>query len=172
MQEFRPVGLYGLPPAPRFRALAYGDADYANCVETRRSVTGIVITVDGTPVVWASRKQPTVTKSATAAEYVAARMAADEAILVQKIVSDLGEAQKPIPLLCDNTAAPCLLKKPIENGKTKYVDVHWHYCRELSADGKLVICRADSIHNKLMFVLKCMLVPKWLVAGTHYVFCQ
>jgi hypothetical protein len=107
-------------------------------------VTGIVITVDGTPVVWASRKQPTVTKSTTAAEYVAASMTADEAILVQKILSDIGKPQKPIPLLCDNTAAECLLKNPIENGKTKYLDVHWHYCRELFADGKLLVCRADS----------------------------
>jgi hypothetical protein len=123
----KPVELYGLPSAPSFPALAYGDADYANCVEMRRSVTGIVITLDGTPVVWASRKQPTVTKSSTAAECVAASMTADDAILAQKILSDLGKPQKPVPLLCENTAAKCLLKNPIENGKTKYLDVHWHY---------------------------------------------
>jgi hypothetical protein len=105
----KPVRLYGLPSAPSFPTLAYRDADYANCVETRRSVTGIVITVDGTPVVWASRKQPTVTRSTTAAEYVAASMTADEAILVHKILSDLGEPQKPIPLLCEDTAAQCSL---------------------------------------------------------------
>jgi hypothetical protein len=103
------VGLHSLPSPPRFPALAYGDADYAKCVETRRSVTGIVITVDGTPVVCASRKQPTVTKSTTAEQYVAASMTADEAILVQKIVHDLGMPQKPIPLLGGNTAAGCLL---------------------------------------------------------------
>jgi hypothetical protein len=143
-RKAKPVGLYGLPSAPSFPALAYGDADYANCVEMRRSVTGIVITLDGTPVVWVSRKQPKVTNSSTAAEYVAASMTADEAILVQKILSDLVKPQKPIPLLCENTAAKCLLKNPIENGKTKYLDVHWHYCRELFADGKLVVCRAES----------------------------
>jgi hypothetical protein len=62
----RPIGLYGLPPEPRFCALAYGDADAANRVGTRRSVTGIVMTVNGTPVVSASRKQLTVKKSTTA----------------------------------------------------------------------------------------------------------
>jgi hypothetical protein len=90
----KPVGLFDHPSAPSFPPLAYGDADYANCVETRRSVTGLVITVDGIPVVWASRKQPTITKSTTAAESVAASMTADEAILVQKILSDLGKPQK------------------------------------------------------------------------------
>jgi hypothetical protein len=32
-------------------------------------------------------------------------MTADEPILVQKILSNLGKPQKPLPLLCDNTAA-------------------------------------------------------------------
>jgi hypothetical protein len=71
-------------------------------------------------------------------------MAADEAILVRKILPDLGEAQKPVLQLCDDTAADCLLKNSIENGKTKYLDVHWHYCREFFANGKLLVCRAES----------------------------
>lgn len=55
------TGVYGLRNGGRgFQALAYGDADFANCEETRRSVTGIVVTLDGTPIVWGSRKQPTV----------------------------------------------------------------------------------------------------------------
>jgi hypothetical protein len=90
----KPVGLYGLPSAPSFPSLACGDTSYANCVETLGSVTGIVITVDGTPVVVASRMQPTVTMLTTAAEYVAASMTTDKAMLVQMIMYDLGTLQK------------------------------------------------------------------------------
>jgi hypothetical protein len=86
----RPDEFYDLPSAPTSPALAYGDADCANCVEPPRSVTGILITVDGIPVLWASRKHPTVTKSTTAAENVAASMTACVAILVQLILSVLG----------------------------------------------------------------------------------
>jgi hypothetical protein len=53
------------------------------------------MTVDGTPVVWASNKEPSVTKS-TPAEVGTTVMAADEAILVQKIVSDVCELHRPI----------------------------------------------------------------------------
>jgi hypothetical protein len=127
-----------------FQAIAYGDADFANCEETRRSITGIVVTLDGTPVVWASRKQPTVAKSTTAAEYIAASMTVDEGVLVQKLMTDLGTPQRSISLLCDNTAAECLLKNPIENGRTKYLEIHWHYCRELIASGKVCVSRVDT----------------------------
>jgi hypothetical protein len=71
-------------------------------------------------------------------------MTADALILVQKILSNLGKPQKPIPLLFDNIGAECFLKNPIENRKRKYTDVHWHYCRELFADERLVVCRTDS----------------------------
>jgi hypothetical protein len=51
----RHLGLHGVPTAPRIPALTHGDADCATCVESQRPMNSIVITVDGTPVVSASR---------------------------------------------------------------------------------------------------------------------
>jgi hypothetical protein len=48
----------------------------------------------------------------------------------------------PMLLLCANTATESFLKNPIETGKTNYLDVHWHYCRELFADGKMMVSTA------------------------------
>ena len=138
-------GTYGLGALGKgFHAIAYGDADFANCEETRRSITGTVIILDGTPVVWGSRKQPHVAKSTTAAEYIAASMTVDEAVLIRKVLVDMRVHQEEVPLMCDNRAAECLLKNPIENGKTKYLEIHWHYCRELVRAGKIRVCRVDT----------------------------
>ena len=52
--------------------------------------------------------------------------------------------QVEVPLNCDNRAAECLLKNPIENGKTKYLEIHWHYCREVVRAGKIRVCRLDT----------------------------
>jgi hypothetical protein len=95
--KLSPLDLHGLPPAPSFRALAYGDADYASCVKTPRSVSGIVITVNVSTDVCASRTEPTFLKSTTAAEYFIAIMAADESILVQKIVSNSTKRRSLLP---------------------------------------------------------------------------
>jgi hypothetical protein len=137
-------GVLNLPTQPDFNAIVYGDADFANCTETRMSVTGILVMVQGTHVLWTSKKQPIVTKSTTAAEYVAASMAADEAILIQKTLEDMGTPQSPIPLLCDNTATEALLKNPIERGRTKYLEIHWHYYRGLIESKKIAVFRVDT----------------------------
>lgn len=153
-------GVYNLPAHKHLKVLAYGDEDFANCDETRRSVTGIVITLDGTPVVWASRKQPTVTKSTTAAEYVAQSMTADEAIRVQKVLQDMNIPQPTIPLLCDNTAAQCLLRNPVEAGRTKYLEIHWHFVRELIRSGRLVVCRVDTGYQVADVKSQCLSVDQ------------
>jgi hypothetical protein len=48
--------------------VVYGDADFAGCLDTRRSTTGVVFLVHGGAVAWASRVQPTVASSTTEPE--------------------------------------------------------------------------------------------------------
>ncbi|MBW0541029.1 hypothetical protein O181_080744 [Austropuccinia psidii MF-1] len=47
---------------------AYSDADWGNCKQTRRSVTGFIISFNSCLVIWKTRKQPTVSLSTTEAE--------------------------------------------------------------------------------------------------------
>jgi hypothetical protein len=68
--------------------VVYSDADWANCTLTRRSISGHVVMVHGTAVLWGSKKQPVVTKSTCAAEYIAASMAVDEALMAIKLFND------------------------------------------------------------------------------------
>jgi hypothetical protein len=49
------------------KAVIYSDADFANCPVSRRSITGYVMMLGDSPVAWASRRQPIITKSTTAA---------------------------------------------------------------------------------------------------------
>jgi hypothetical protein len=154
------LGVLNVPTQPAFHAIVYGEADFANCTETRKSVTGILVMVQGTPVLWSSKKQPIVTKSTTAAEYVAASMAADEGILIQKTLEDMGTPQSPIPLLCDNTAAEALLKNPIETGRTKYLEIHWHYCRGLIESKKIAILRVDTKSHMADVLTKSHTAPR------------
>jgi hypothetical protein len=57
---------------------AYCDSDYANCRETRRSVTGLAVKYGVGSVSWKSAKQATVFRSIAEAEYVAAGEVANE----------------------------------------------------------------------------------------------
>jgi hypothetical protein len=77
----------------------------------------------------ASRRQPIVTKSTTAAEYVGASQATDELMHFTKLLSDLGVRSRPILLRQDNRATAHSLVNPIEDGKMKYLEIHYHVVR-------------------------------------------
>jgi hypothetical protein len=118
------------PPVDTVAIVAYSDSDFANCKETRRSVTGFVITVNGTPFLWASRKPPYVTKSSCAAEYVAASACTDEVLLTMKACADIGFAIAPVPLCILNQATMKIFHDPIRDTSSKYIALHHHVVRE------------------------------------------
>ena len=51
--------------------MAYVDADYGGCRDTRRSTSGYVFIMAGGAVAWSSKRQATVALSTVEAEYVA-----------------------------------------------------------------------------------------------------
>ena len=51
--------------------IGYSDADWAGDLDTRRSTSGYVFQIGQSTVSWCSKRQATVAKSTTEAEYVA-----------------------------------------------------------------------------------------------------
>ena len=53
------------------RLSGYSDSDYANCLDTSRSIGGYCFTLGSGMISWSSRKQRTVADSSCYAEYIA-----------------------------------------------------------------------------------------------------
>ena len=79
--EFYPDAKEEMPPdqpIPRIKKAhitIYVDADHAQDQVTRRTVTGVILFVNGTPLRWISKRQKTVETSTYGSELVAARIA-------------------------------------------------------------------------------------------------
>lgn len=71
--------------------MVYCDADWANDLVDRRSVTGCVFKLFGCTVSWITRKQQTVSLSSTEAELSALCTAACHAIWMIRLLGDLGK---------------------------------------------------------------------------------
>jgi hypothetical protein len=118
--------------------VGYTDADWANDVDTRRSVTGMVFTLAGGAVSWKSRRQPTVALSSTEAEYMAAAEAAAEAIWLRGLLNELGAVQHGATSIYeDNHGAIKISRNDCSHSRTKHIDVRYHFVRERVQAGEI-----------------------------------
>ena len=131
----------------------FSDADWAGDADNRQSTSRYVFKVANSTVSWSSKKEATVTKSATGAEYVALSQATQEAIYLRKLLADLDcKADSPTVLKEDNQGAIELSRNPRFHNRTKHIDVAFHFIREriASNDVKVVYCPSNDMLADIM----------------------
>jgi len=111
---------------------AYFDSDFANCRETRRSVTGFIIFIDGNVASWCTRRQNCVTTSTTEAEFVALATCLKEVMWTESLVSEIiGHKLTRVPILLgDNEATLKCAEKGIAETKLRHVGTSYHFVSE------------------------------------------
>lgn len=138
--------------------IAFTDSDYAGDLEDRKSTSGYLFVLSSGAVSWSSRKQPVVTLSTTEAEFVAASSCACQAVWLRRLLEELNHVQEESTVIyCDNSSAIKLSKNPVLHGRSKHIDVRFHFLRDLSKDGvvKLIHCGSqEQIANILTKPLK------------------
>ena len=78
-----------------------------------------------------SRTQHWVTLSTTEAEYVALAEGAKEGMFVRSVMSFIQPNVYEITLMADNKRAKAMAENPLSSGRSKHIDVRWHFFREL-----------------------------------------
>lgn len=139
----------------------YCDSDYAADKETRRSTSGVVFTFGGNTISWKSSLQKVVALSSTEAEYMALTDAANEAVWLKGLVSELGFAQGSVNIHCDSQSAIALTKNAVYHERTKHIDVKYHFIRELVNDGVVQILKIDTEDNPADIFTKVLPVSKF-----------
>uniref|UniRef100_A0A3Q7HIY5 Reverse transcriptase Ty1/copia-type domain-containing protein n=1 Tax=Solanum lycopersicum TaxID=4081 RepID=A0A3Q7HIY5_SOLLC len=69
---------------------AYCDADWAACIDTRKSVTGFLIKLGDSPISWKSKKQSTISRSSAEAEYRSLASTVAEVVWLTGLLKEIG----------------------------------------------------------------------------------
>jgi hypothetical protein len=139
------------------RLMGYTDSDYANCPDTRRSVSGYCFTLGSGMVTWSARQQKTVSLSTCEAEYVAASDAAKELAWIRTLLREIDFTQpSATPLLCDNTGGITLSEDASYHSKVKHIDINVHSIRERVALGQLKLHYVRSLNNSADIFTKAL----------------
>ncbi|PKU63719.1 Retrovirus-related Pol polyprotein from transposon TNT 1-94 [Dendrobium catenatum] len=132
---------FGLPlVATTLRLSAYSDSDRAGNPVDRKSTTGYCAFLGSNLISWQVKKQKTVARSSTEAEYRALATAAMDIIWLQRLLGEFGiSSSSPTTLFCDNISYIALANNPVFHARTKHIEIDFHFVREC-------------FHNKLLHV--------------------
>ena len=109
--------------------IAFTDSDYDGDLENRKSTSGYIFMLSSGALSWSSKKQPVIILLTTEAKFV------DAVVWMRRILEKLGNAHgNSTTLFCDNSSIIKLSKNPVMHGRSKHIDVRFHFLRDLTKE--------------------------------------
>lgn len=122
-------GLYFTPSS--LFLTAFCDADWAGDHLDRKSTSGFCVFLGDNLISWSAKKQGTVSRSSTEAEYRALAHTTAELMWLLQLITDLHISLEGVPVIfCDNLSAIALASNPVFHARTKHIEVDYHFIRE------------------------------------------
>ncbi|GJR06201.1 ribonuclease H-like domain-containing protein [Tanacetum coccineum] len=127
---------------------AFSDHDWAKCVVTRKSITGYCVFLNNSLISWKSKKQTTLFKYYTEAEYRALASVTSEVIWILRIRKDLKiKNLLPVCLHCDSNSAIKIAANPIFHERAKHLEINLHFVREFFLKGVIKTVKVNSANQ-------------------------
>lgn len=140
----------------------FSDSDLAGNIEDRKSTSGIVFYLNESIITWVSKKQRCVAQSSCEAEFMAATAAACQEIWLRNVLSQItSDYIGPVTLCIDNMSAIDLAKNPMFHGRSKHIDIRYHFIRECVKRGEVVLKHVSSISQRADIMTKALATVKF-----------
>ena len=139
---------------------AFSDVDWAGDPNDRRSTTGLVVFIGSNPISWSSKKQQTVSRSSTEAEYRALASTAAEIDWLKQLLTFMCVPVSISPIIfCDNMSAIALSLNPVQHQRTKHIEIDVHFVRERIANNQLCVQFVSSTEQFADILTKGLSAP-------------
>ncbi|PNX92176.1 putative copia-type protein [Trifolium pratense] len=124
------------PRSSSIQVLGFADAYWANCLDSRRSTSGYCFFLGSSLISWRAKKQHTVSRSSSEAEYHSLSFASCELQWLLYLLKDLQvTCVRPATLYCDNQSAIHIASNPVFHERTKHLKIDCHFVRDKVQQG-------------------------------------
>ncbi|CAI7924087.1 unnamed protein product [Closterium sp. NIES-54] len=125
---------------PQVELVGFSDADYAGDSADGKSHTGYVYCLNGAAISGQSKRQLVVALSTTESEYISLCQCIQEGVWLKRLFGELGhEFDGRVPVFVDNQSAIAPAQNACLHGRTKHMQVRWHFVREMVASGEMIL---------------------------------
>jgi len=152
-------GLF-FPRSSSLTLQGFSDADWAGCIDIRKSISGQCFFLGSSLISWRTKKQITISRSSSEVEYRALASATCELQWLLYILRDLHVSCSKLPVLyCDNQSVIHIASDPVFHERTKHLEIDCHLIREKLQSGILKLLPVSSQDQVADFFTKALL-PK------------
>ena len=125
----------------------YVDADWAGCPSTRKSTTGLTMTLMGSTVQFGSRLQAVVALSSAESELYAIGAGAQEALHAMNFIREAMNTKVNIRIHTDSTSGKSIATRIGSSKKAKHIDLKYLFVQQLVHNGILSIHKISTHDN-------------------------
>ncbi|KAI0492722.1 hypothetical protein KFK09_026998 [Dendrobium nobile] len=123
----------------------YTDADWAADLTDWKSISGFCTFLGNNLISWSVKKQTTVARSSTEAEYRSLSAATSDILWIRRLADEFHINQtRPTTIYCDNTSAIALAHIPVFHARTKHIEIDYHFIRGHIQTGNINIAHIFS----------------------------
>ncbi|KAL0546135.1 hypothetical protein IC582_016041 [Cucumis melo] len=117
----------------------YCDANWVTDNDEVNSTSGYVFLLGGGVISWKFAKQTCIARSTMESEFIALKLAEQEAEWIKNLLGDipLWGTSVPVSIQCDSQAAICTAKNNVYNGKSRHIRLRHAVVKQLLKEGTI-----------------------------------